>query len=104
MFVDAYIFGMYMKNAFTKNWLTKLLAIPTSYILREVKQKLNPDDKNGASFIGLQGVVVKSHGRDDIESFGCAIQNALVEVEQKVQQQVEQSLPKILVNLDGDDK
>ncbi len=58
--------------------LASLLAKP---VLRYLKQELNPVRYNGASLLGLQGIVVKSHGGTQAEGFYYAIQRALSEVE-----------------------
>jgi phosphate acyltransferase len=48
--------------------------------LRALRHELNPQRYNGASFVGLSGVVIKSHGSADVEGFGSAIEEALLEV------------------------
>ena len=42
---------------------------------------MNPQSHNGASFVGLNGVVVKSHGAADVAGFASAIGQALREVQ-----------------------
>ncbi|RUR57092.1 phosphate acyltransferase PlsX [Vreelandella populi] len=58
--------------------LASLLAKP---VLRYLKQELNPVRYNGASLLGLKGIVVKSHGGTQAEGFYYAIRRALCEVE-----------------------
>ncbi|MBP5981060.1 MAG: phosphate acyltransferase PlsX [Halomonas sp.] len=58
--------------------LASLLAKP---VLRYLKQELNPVRYNGASLLGLKGIVVKSHGGTQADGFYYAIQRALSEVE-----------------------
>ncbi|WP_172116371.1 phosphate acyltransferase PlsX [Halomonas hibernica] len=58
--------------------LASLLAKP---VLRYLKQELNPVRYNGASLLGLKGIVVKSHGGTQAEGFYYAIQRAVHEVE-----------------------
>lgn len=48
--------------------------------LRALRHELNPQRYNGASFVGLSGVVIKSHGAADVDGFGSAIEEALLEV------------------------
>jgi glycerol-3-phosphate acyltransferase PlsX len=52
--------------------------------LRALRHELNPQRYNGASFVGLSGVVIKSHGSADIEGFQSAIEEALLEVEGRI--------------------
>jgi glycerol-3-phosphate acyltransferase PlsX len=58
--------------------LASLLARP---VLKRLKQELDPVRYNGASLLGLQGIVVKSHGSARADGFYYAIQRALKEVE-----------------------
>jgi glycerol-3-phosphate acyltransferase PlsX len=48
--------------------------------LDALRRELNPQSHNGASFVGLNGVVVKSHGAADVAGFASAIAQALREV------------------------
>jgi len=52
--------------------------------LRTLRHELNPQRYNGASFVGLCGVVIKSHGSADIEGFQSAIEEAILEVEGRI--------------------
>ncbi|HDZ46011.1 hypothetical protein LCGC14_0053910 [marine sediment metagenome] len=58
--------------------LASLLARP---VLKRLKQELDPVRYNGASLLGLRGIVVKSHGSTHADGFYYAIQRALAEVE-----------------------
>jgi len=58
--------------------LASLLAKP---VLKRLKQELDPVRYNGASLLGLRGIVVKSHGSTHADGFYYAIQRALQEVE-----------------------
>lgn len=49
--------------------------------VESLRHALNPQRYNGASFVGLAGVVVKSHGSADVEGFRSAIEEAVLEVE-----------------------
>jgi glycerol-3-phosphate acyltransferase PlsX len=53
-------------------------------ILDSFKKRINPDQYNGASFIGLQGIVVKSHGGANQTATLAAIEEAITEVENNV--------------------
>lgn len=48
--------------------------------LEALRHELNPESYNGASFVGLEGVVVKSHGGADVDGFASAIGQAIREV------------------------
>ncbi|MDD2776533.1 MAG: phosphate acyltransferase PlsX [Gallionella sp.] len=68
-----------LKEEFTRNWFTKLAALIARPVLRAFKSRLDPRRYNGASFLGLKGIVVKSHGSADIFGFKCAIEKAAEE-------------------------
>lgn len=59
--------------------LVGFLALP---LLRRLQGQLAPAKHNGASFVGLQGIVVKSHGAAGHEGFKSAIRRALREIEE----------------------
>lgn len=61
------------------------LALP---LLRRLRADLRPAQYNGASFLGLQGIVVKSHGGAGMESFQWAIRRAAQEVRYNLPEQL----------------
>jgi glycerol-3-phosphate acyltransferase PlsX len=69
----AHQFADYLRSAISQSWLSKigyLLARPAFRMLRE---KMDPRKSNGGVFLGLNGVVIKSHGGTDAEGFAAAI-------------------------------
>jgi glycerol-3-phosphate acyltransferase PlsX len=92
----AKMIGFSLKAAFNKNWLTKLAGLLVSPVLKSFKQRIDPRLYNGASFLGLRGLVIKSHGGADVLAFKTAIQLAEVEVKKdvirKISEQVEKTL------------
>ncbi len=73
-----------LKESFNRNWLTKLVALCAFPILKQAKKRLDPSHYNGASMLGLNGIVVKSHGGADQLGFEVAIKQAVLEVENNV--------------------
>lgn len=65
--------------------LAGLIAWP---VLRSLSKRVDPRRYNGASLVGLNGIVVKSHGGADALAFQQAIQVAMVEVEKDVPEQI----------------
>ena len=65
-------------------------------------KRLDPDRYNGASFIGLQGIVIKSHGSAKINAFSYAIEEAMIQanrnIPQRIGAEVEQLLKQSLSN------
>jgi glycerol-3-phosphate acyltransferase PlsX len=77
-----------LKTEFKKNLVTKFAAIIALPVLSAVRKILDPRRYNGASLLGLNGIVVKSHGGADISSFFNAIKIASIEIEKDVPQRI----------------
>lgn len=76
----AKMFTHYLKQAFKRNVFSKLAALIAMPVLKAFGKQLDPRAYNGASLLGLQGIVVKSHGGADDYAFGKAILVARTEV------------------------
>ena len=77
---------------FSQNLLTKLMATLFKPSLKKLFKSVNPDQYNGASLIGLRGIVVKSHGNANAKAFYSAILEAVKEVERQVPTKIKNSL------------
>ena len=71
--------GTAIKQEFQTSLLTKLGALAAMPALKGFKNKLDPRKFNGAIFLGLRGVVVKSHGGTDAVGFSYALEEAFHE-------------------------
>ena len=71
-------------NSFKKNLLTKCAAVVSMPVLKDLKNRMDPRKHNGASLLGLRGIVVKSHGNADRISFQNAIEISVKLVEQQI--------------------
>jgi len=94
----ASMMGHYLKQAFTKNIFTKIIALIATPVLKDFKVSLNPGKYNGASLLGLRGIVVKSHGGADVDSFFQAIKEAYLEANAKIIEKIEAQISSELVN------
>lgn len=92
----AHMFGFYLKQAFTKNIWTKLIAFCASGILKSFKTKIDPRTYNSATFLGLKGVVIKSHGGADVYAFEQAIKEAIKEASANVPEKIQEQITAIL--------
>lgn len=81
-----------LKEEFTRHPLRQMAAITAMAPLNAVKDRLDPRRYNGAVFVGLSGVVVKSHGGADEVAFGYAIREALGQVNAQVPRLIERGL------------
>jgi glycerol-3-phosphate acyltransferase PlsX len=88
----AKLISNFAKQSFTKNIYTKLVALLAMPVLKEFKNSIDPRRYNGASLLGLQGIVIKSHGGADAYSFEHAISMALLEAKKKVPQLIDKQL------------
>jgi phosphate acyltransferase len=82
----------FMRDGFNRNLFSKvsgLLAAPT---LKNIKNRLDSRKYNGAIFIGLNGIVVKSHGGSDSVAFESAIEIALSEAKNNIVDKIKKSL------------
>ncbi len=80
----AKLISKYLKAGFEKNIITKLCALLVLPILKGVYKKIDPARYNGASFLGLRGIVVKSHGGANVRGYMCAIKKAKLEAMQEM--------------------
>lgn len=87
-----------LKQSFSKNIFTKLAGIAAYPVLKLFKESIDPRMYNGASFIGLRGLVIKSHGGADELAFQTAIQLAEVEVAQDVTRKISDKVAVTLEN------
>ncbi len=62
-----------LANAYRASWMTRLGYLFSRSALRALRDQLDPNNHNGAVFLGLNGVVVKSHGAADVRGFANAI-------------------------------
>ncbi|MBY4896346.1 phosphate acyltransferase PlsX [Cupriavidus sp. AU9028] len=69
----AKMIGNMIKEEFTRSWFTRLLAGIAMPVLKRLAGRLDPARYNGASLLGLKGLVIKSHGSADAHSFEWAI-------------------------------
>lgn len=71
---------VYLREEFDRNLLTKLAGMLVLPVLKSFKNRVDHRRYNGASLLGLRGVVIKSHGSADAYAFGFAIEHAIKEV------------------------
>ncbi len=73
-----------LKEEFERNFLAKIAALVALPVLKKIKNRVDNRRYNGATLVGLKGVVIKSHGSADCYAFECAIDRAVREVRQGV--------------------
>ena len=78
----------YLKRAFTRNLFSRFQAVLARPVLRHLAGRMDSRRYNGATLVGLNGIVIKSHGSADSYAFEHAIDTAVVEVQKQVPQQI----------------
>ncbi len=86
----------FMREAFSRNLLTKLAGVFAMPVLKAFRSRIDPRRYNGASLLGLRGIVIKSHGGADAFAFESAINVAVLEVEKAVPDRIDHLLEDLL--------
>jgi len=73
-----------LKESFTQNIFSKMAGLIAMPALKHLKKRMDPARYNGASLLGLNGTVVKSHGGANELAFQFAIEEAMLEVKNNV--------------------
>ena len=84
----AKMIAAFIKREFTRNLLTKFAALVAMPVLNAFRRSIDPRRYNGASLLGLRGIVIKSHGGADAMAFGNAIKVAILEVREDVPERI----------------
>ena len=84
----AKMMKQFMQEEFTRSVFTKAAAAMAMPALKALGKRMDPRHYNGASFAGLNGIVIKSHGSADALAFANAIQVAVREVKQDVPKRI----------------
>jgi len=78
----------FLRQEFRRNAWNTLSAVVAKPVLNALRARMDPAKYNGASLLGLRGIVIKSHGSADARAFGYALGRALDEVSNEVPQRI----------------
>ena len=84
----AKMISHFLREEFSNNMFTKFSGLFVLPVLKALRRRIDPRSYNGASFVGLQGIVIKSHGGADEIAFASAIREAVVEVKKNVPERI----------------
>lgn len=84
----AQMIGRGLKEEFSRNIFTKMLALLALPVIRAFKRRFDHRAYNGASLLGLRGIVVKSHGSADAYAFRCALERAAEAARQRLPEKI----------------
>ncbi|MCL1074907.1 phosphate acyltransferase PlsX [Shewanella dokdonensis] len=90
-----------LRQGLTQGFFIRLLSKMLAPSIQSVLRQMNPDHYNGASLIGLRGIVVKSHGNADETAFLQAICLAVTEATRRLPEMIEQRLESILLDINS---
>ena len=76
----AHVMRTFLQEEFKRNVFTKLAGLVAMPVLNAFKKRVDHRGYNGASLLGLRGIVLKSHGSADAYGFECALRRAVEEV------------------------
>ena len=86
-----------LNKILSEHFFARIIGKILSPALKKLFKSLNPDQYNGASLIGLRGIVVKSHGNASVKAFEAAIFEAIKNVEREVPEKIKKALEQGLI-------
>ncbi|NVK18018.1 MAG: phosphate acyltransferase PlsX [Methylocystaceae bacterium] len=99
----AHLLGYFLKDALTGSFLGKLGALIARPALMNFKKKMDPRLYNGAMFLGLNGICVKSHGGTDALGFANAVKVAHDLVDHGFNNLIKEDLERLMDAHSGND-
>jgi glycerol-3-phosphate acyltransferase PlsX len=94
----AHMIAAFLRSEFQRTPLTRLAGLVALPVLSALRRRIDPREYNGASLLGLRGIVVKSHGGADEVAFCHAIAVALAEARKNVPQRIASRVERLLAH------
>ena len=85
-----------IRGAFERTLANRMAGLLARPVLRELATRMDPRSYNGASFVGLRGIVIKSHGSADVVAFRRAIVEAVAEIRKNVPERISEHIASAL--------
>lgn len=85
-------FGQYLRSAMNRTWAARLGYLLARQAFQTLRDKMDPNKSNGGVFLGLNGIVIKSHGGADSEGFAAAIDMGYDMVRYELLAKIDQSM------------
>jgi phosphate acyltransferase len=92
----AQMISFFMRKEFNRNIFTRIAGLISLPVLKAFRSRIDPRRYNGATLVGLRGIVVKSHGGADALAFATAIRKAVEEVKKGVPERISEELETML--------
>ena len=93
----AHMISDLIRDEFERTLASRLAGLLARPVLRRLAARMDPRSYNGASFVGLRGIVIKSHGSADVVAFKCAILEAVAEIRKNVPERISEHIASVLV-------
>ena len=87
----------FLREEFKRNAWNRLAALMATPVIKALRVRMDPAKYNGASLLGLRGIVIKSHGAADRRAFGYALERALDEVRNNVPQRIAERMAELVM-------
>ena len=84
--------GGYLRAAMQRTWRARIGYLLARDAFNQLREKMDPRRSNGGVFLGLNGIVVKSHGGTDAEGFAAAVEMGYDIVRNKLLKQISDDL------------
>jgi len=92
----ARLIGRKVSDSFRGSLYRRVLAFLARPMLVQLQREIDPSRHNGASLLGLQGIVVKSHGAANVKCFRYALEQAVVEVQMALPEKISSQVARYL--------
>ena len=86
-----------IREEFERSLASRAVGLLARPVLKRLAGRMDPRSYNGASFVGLRGIVIKSHGRADVVAFKRAIMEAVAEIRKNVPERISERIASVLI-------
>ena len=87
----------FLREEFKRTPWNMLAALVARPVINALRARMDPAKYNGATLVGLKGIVIKSHGSADVGAFAHALESAVEEVRHNVPQRIAARMSEIMV-------
>src|SRR3954462_4610803 len=87
----------FLRQEFRRTPWNMLAALVATPVINALRSRMDPAKYNGATLVGLKGIVIKSHGSADARAFAHALESAVEEVRHNVPQRIAERMSQIPV-------
>lgn len=92
----AKLIALMIRESFTSSLFSRLAMLFSAGVLKKLKSQLDINQYNGASLLGLRGIVIKSHGGASADAFETAIFEAIKEIKHNIPEKIQACIETIM--------